>query len=168
MRKRMLALLAVFTVFMAVTVAAQAEETGTEGSDSVEGRGWVWAKGSGVAILDGKGKVQMAIDGDVVIYDLAGDAVVKIGAVPEEEPDGAGAELQGVSPTTTYTLDNFRGRLQVVGSDFRIEAEGEMKFRAHGQGVVEVDGVGWWKTFHRRGTWNGAVLFFGGAGTQAG
>ena len=165
MRKRMLALLAVFTVFMAVAVVAQAQETE---SDSVEGRGWGWAKGSGVAILDGKGKVHMGIDGDVVIYDLAGDAVVKIGAIPQDEPDGAGAALQEVTPTTTYTLDNFRGRLHVAGSDFRIEAEGEMRFRAHGQGVVEVDGVGWWRTLHKRGTWGGAVLYFGGSDTQAG
>lgn len=168
MRKRIFALAAVFTVFMAVTVAVQAEELQAEGSDSAEGYGWVWAKGSGTAILDGRGKVQMAIDGDVVIVDLAGDAVVKIGAVPEEEPDGAGARLQDLSPTTTYTLDNFRGRLQVVGSDFRIEAEGDMRFRGHGAGIVEVDGVGWWKTLHKRGTWNGAVLHFGGTDTQAG
>lgn len=162
MKKRLLAVFAVFTVFMAVTVAAQAE---TEDSGYAEGRGWIWAKGSGVAILDGQGKVQMAIDGDVVIYDLAGDAVVRIGATPEDEPDGAGAELRDLSPTTTYTLDNFRGRLQVVGSDFRIEAEGEMRFRGHGRGVVEVEGVGWWRTLHQRGTWNGAALHFGGAET---
>ncbi len=160
MRKRMLVLLAVFAVFMAVTVAAQAQET--DGVDhSVDGRGWIWAKGAGVAILDGQGIVHMGIDGDVVIYDYAGDAVVKIGAVPEEEPDGAAAQLRDVDPTTTYTFDNFRGRMVVVGSDFRIEAEGEMKFRGHGKGVVEVDGRGWWKTLHRRGTWNGAALHLG-------
>ena len=160
MYRRVIALLALVAVLMAVAVAANAEETDGEGS--AEGRGWVWAKGNGVAILDGKGKVQMAIDGDVVIYDYAGDAVVKIGAVPEDEPDGAAAQLQEVDPTTTYTFDNFRGRLYVVGSDFRIEAEGRMKFRAHGQGVVEVEGEGWWRTLHRRGTWNGAVLSLGG------
>jgi hypothetical protein len=110
--------------------------------------------------------VQMAIDGDVVIYDLAGEAVVRIGAVPEEEPDGAGAALQELSLTTTYTLDNFRGRLEVVGADFRIEAEGDMKFRGRGTGVAEVDGRGWWRTRHARGTWNGAVLHFGGAAVQ--
>ena len=164
MRKRMLAVLAVFSVFMSVAVAAQAEET--ERTGSVEGRGYIWAKGVGTAILDGHGRVQMAIDGDVVIYDLAGDAVVKIGAVPEEEPDGNGAQLREVNPTTTYTFDNFRGRMQIAGSDFRIEAEGEMKFRGHGEGVVEVDGRGWWKTLRKRGTWNGAVLHFGGAEVQ--
>ena len=164
MRRRMLAILAVITVFMAMAVAAQAQETQRTGS--VDGRGYIWAKGSGTAILDGRGRVQMAIDGDVVIHDHAGDAVVKIGAVPEEEPDGEAAQLQGVSPTTTYTFDNFRGRMQVVGSDFRIEAEGGMKFRGHGEGFVEVDGRGWWKTLHKRGTWNGAVLRFGGTDIQ--
>jgi hypothetical protein len=160
MRKRMLVLLAVFAVFMAVTVAAQAQETDSA-DHLVEGRGWIWAKGTGVAILDGQGRVHMGIDGDVVIYDYAGDAVVKIGAVPEDEPDGAAAQLREVDPTTTYTFDNFRGRMVVVGSDFRIEAEGEMRFRGHGQGVVELDGRGWWKTLHRRGTWNGAALHLG-------
>jgi hypothetical protein len=100
-RKRMPTPLAVFTVFMAVAVAAQAQETE---SDSVEGRGSIWAKGSGVAVLDGKGRVHMAIDGDVVSYDLAGDAVVKIGAVPEDEPDGAGGQLQEVAPGGASTL----------------------------------------------------------------
>lgn len=160
MRKRMLVLLAVFGVFMTITVAAQAQEADAA-DHSVDGRGWIWAKGTGVAILDGRGVVHMAIDGDVVIYDLAGDAVVKIGAVPEEEPDGAAAQLRDVAPTTTYTFDNFRGRMVVVGSDFRIEAEGNMKFRGHGRGVVEVDGHGWWKTLHGRGTWNGAALSLG-------
>lgn len=160
MRKRMLAVLTVAAVFMSVAVVAQAEETDRTGS--VDGRGYVWAKGTGTAILDSHGKVQMAIDGDVVIYDLAGDAKVKVGAVPAEEPDGRAAGLQDVSPTTTYTFDNFRGRMQVVGSDFRIEAEGEMRFRGHGESVVELDGRGWWKTLRRRGTWSGVSLRFGG------
>ncbi len=159
MRKRLLVLLATLTVLMTVAVAAQAQEDDA----SIEGKGYIWAKGSGVAILDGRGRVQMAIDGDVVIYDYAGDAVVKIGAVPEEEPDGAAARLQEVSPTTTYTFDNFRGRMQVVGSDFLIEAEGDMKFRGRGEGTVELDGRGWWKTLRNRGTWEGTVLRFGRA-----
>jgi len=157
--KRVVALLGLVAVLMSVAVAANAEEVDGEGY--AEGRGWVWAKGVGTAILDGQGRVHMAIDGDVVIYDHAGDAVVKMGAVPEEEPDGAGAELQDADPTTTYTFDNFRGRLYVSGSDFRIEAEGAMKFRGHGQGVVEVEGEGRWRTLHRGGTWHGAVLRLG-------
>lgn len=161
MYRRVLALLSLVAVLMAVAVAASAEETDAVGEGSAEGRGAVWARGTGTAILDGKGKVQMAIDGDVVIYDYAGDAIVKMGAVPEEERDGAGSQLQDVDPTTTYTFDNLRGRLQVVGSDFRIEAEGTMRFRAAGQGVVEVEGDGVWRTRHRRGTWNGATLVLG-------
>jgi len=161
----MLAILTVIAVFMSVAVVAQAEESDRAGS--VDGRGYIWAKGTGTAIFDGHGKVQMAIDGDVVIYDLAGNAVVKIGAIPEQERDGAAAQLQDVSPTTTYTFDDFRGRMQVVGSDFRIEAEGEMEFRGHGEGLVQVEGGGWWKTLHRRGTWGGAVLSFGGSDVVA-
>ncbi len=161
MYRRVLTLLSLLAVFMTVAVAANAQETEAVGAGSAEGRGWVWARGTGTAILDGKGKMQMAIDGDVVIYDYAGDAVVKMGAVPEEEPDGARSQLQDVDPTTTYTFDNFRGRLQVIGSDFRIEAEGTMRFRAVGQGVVEVEGDGVWRTRHRRGTWNGATLLWG-------
>jgi hypothetical protein len=155
--RRVIALLSLVAVLMSVAVAANAEEV----DGRAEGYGWVWAKGNGTAILDGRGVVHMAIDGDVVIFDYAGDAKVKVGAVPEEEPDGAGARLQDVDPTTTYTFDNFRGRLHIVGSDFRIEAEGSMKFRGHGKGSVEVDGRGWWKTLHHRGTWNGAVLRVG-------
>ncbi len=166
MLKRVVTIAAVVTSLLAVTVVAQAQEPEAAGDSTIEGRGYIWAKGSGVAILDGRGRVQMAIEGDVVIYDLAGDAVVKIGAVPGEEPDGAGARLEDVDPTTTYTFDNFRGRMQVVGSDFRIEAEGEMKFRGRGEGVVELDGQGWWKTLRKRGTWNGAVLHFGDAEVQ--
>lgn len=166
MHKRMLAIVTVFGIFMAVTVSAQAQEPDDTGSGSVEGRGWVWAKGTGTAILDGAGLVRMAIDGDVVIYDLAGDAVVRIAAIPEGDAAGAGAALQELSLTTTYTLDNFRGRLQVVGSGFRIEAEGNMKFRGHGAGVVEVDGRGWWRSRHARGTWNGTVPHFGGSGVE--
>jgi hypothetical protein len=162
MLKRLLVLLAGVTVLMSVAAVAQAQETDA----SLAGKGYIWAKGSGVAVLDGHGRVQMAIDGDVVIYDNAGDAVVKVGAVAEEEPDGEASQLQEVSPTTTYTFDNFRGRMQLVGSDFRIEAEGDMKFRARGEGSVELDGRGWWKTLRNRGTWNGAVLHLSGAEVQ--
>ena len=164
MRKRLAAMLVATTVLMTVAVGAQAQETDA----SMEGKGSIWAKGSGVAILDGGGRVQMAIDGDVVIYEYAGDAVVKIGAVPEEEPDGEVGRLQEVSPTSTYTLDDFRGRMQVVGSGIRIEAEGDMKFRARGEGSVELDGRGWWKTRRARGAWNGTGLNFGGAGVEEG
>ena len=105
----------------------------------------------------------MAIDGDVVIYDRAGDASVKVAAVSEREAEPAGVPLQELSPTTTYTFDNFRGRLQVVGSDFRIEAEGAMRFRAHGEGMVKLNGRGWWKTRHRLGVWSDVALSFGGS-----
>ena len=159
--RRVIALLGLVAILMTAAVAAHAEEADAAGSGSVEGNGWVWAKGIGTAILDGQGRVHMAIDGDVVIYDYAGDAVVKMGAVPEEEPDGPLAQLQTVDPTTTYTFDNFRGRIYISGSDFRIEAEGSMKFRGHGQGVVEVEGEGWWRTLHRHGTWSGATLHLG-------
>lgn len=162
MRKRLMIIFAVMTVFMAVAAVAVAQETNAVGSGSAQGRGWVWAKGTGTAILDGRGKVGMAIDGDVVIYDFAGDAVVKVRAVPDGS-DGAGARAQELSPTSTYTLDNFRGRLSVRGSDFRIEAEGMMKFRARGQGVVQVEGDGWWRTRNARGVWDGTRIAFGGA-----
>lgn len=161
MYKRVIALFAVVTVLMSVAAVANAQETEAKGVGSARGYGWVSAKESGTAILDGRGIVHMAIDGDVVIFDYAGDAVVKAGAVPEEEPDGAGAQMQDVSLTSTYTFDNFRGRLHITGSAFRIEAEGQTKFRGHGKGVVEVEGRGWWKTLHRRGTWNGATLNIG-------
>jgi len=156
-RRRVIALLSLVAVFMSVAVAATADEV----DNRAAGYGRVWAKGTGTAILDGKGVVHMAIDGDVVIFDYAGDAKVKVGAVPEEGPDGTGARLQDVDPTTTYTFDNFRGRLHIAGSDLRIEAEGSMKFRGHGQGSVEVDGRGWWKTLQHRGTWSGSLLRFG-------
>ena len=158
MRNRLLALLAAATMVLSIALAAEAAET----EATVDGKGFIRARGTGTAILDGHGRVQMAIDGDVVIDDLAGDARVKIAAVPAEESDAAGAQFAEVSPTRTYTFDNFRGRLQVVGSDFRIEAEGTMRFRGHGEGTVELDGRGVWKTRHRRGTWNGVELRFGG------
>jgi hypothetical protein len=159
-RKRLVVVVTAVATLMTLAVAAQAEAADA----TLEGKGYISARGIGAAILDGRGRVQMAIDGDVVIYDLAGDALVKMSAVPEQEADRAGVPLEEVNPTTTYTFDNFRGRLQVVGSDFRIEAEGNMRFRAHGEGVVELDGRGWWKTRHRRGTWSGVTLSFGGSG----
>ena len=86
--RRIIALLGLVAVLMSVAVAANAEDAQSRVEGRAEGYGWVWAKGTGVAILDGRGIVHMAIDGDVVIYDFAGDAKVKVGAVPEEEPAG--------------------------------------------------------------------------------
>ena len=48
MRKRLLVVLAAMTALMSLAVPAQAQEADA----SIEGRGYIWAKGSGVAILD--------------------------------------------------------------------------------------------------------------------
>lgn len=145
MVKRTLVVLAALALAV-VGLAPTASATG--GEADIGGTGSLWARGTGTAAIDGGGTVRMAIEGDVFIVDNAGDARVWIGG----GSGGDGDELAAQS--SVFELDGFRGVIRVTGSDFEIEAEGRMRFRARGTGTVFLQGTGIYRTCSDSGRWN--------------
>lgn len=142
-----LAVLLLFaTALLPATASAQAEHD----DPTVEGRGWLWAKGTGDVEIEMGGRIQAQLNGgDVKITDHAGDLRLFVDNREDELARAQSLEIE---------LDDFVGGLEVRGSHFTIEMEGEMRFRAHGKGQAWLDGQGVYKT--RRGpvrVWDGMV-----------
>ena len=162
MRKRLTVVVALVVGSLLVggiAVAAPATEANVDPATEAEigGRGHLWAVGTGSAVLRGKGTVAMAIDGDVVITDHAGDLRVFIASGP------AGTDEEALAPDSVVELDDFRGRLRIVGSGFTLEALGTMVFHAHGKGHASLEGRGVYRARAGCGTWgDGVAASFGG------
>ena len=108
-----------------------------DGETTITGRGWLYARGTGEVSLDMKGTLRMQVDGDVSINDLAGDMTFEI---------ESGNAALAVGPE--IELEDFHGTIIVRGSHYVVEAEGSMRFLAHGAGVAHLEGNGIWKTRH--------------------
>ncbi len=158
MRKRLITVVSMTMALLMVAGLAYAQEATTdaaEPADSTEangtvlhGRGKLWAKGTGTALMEVHGKVRMRIKGDVVIEDIAGDATIRIA----DGPWRTFAEEAGDS--TTIVLENFNGAVYVRGSHFKLDAHGRMAFVAKGKGRVYLEGDGVWRTRRNRGVWS--------------
>ena len=141
----LVAMLLFATALLPATASAQADHD----DPTVEGRGWLWAKGTGNAEIDMAGRIQAQINGDVTIVDHAGDLRLFVNNREDDLAEARSLEIE---------LDDFVGGLEVRGSHFTIELDGEMRFRAHGKGQAYLDGNGVYKT--RRGpvrVWDGMV-----------
>ena len=135
--KKLIAMLTVIASVMAVAGVASA-------SHMEYGR--LWSQGTGTSVLDvGQAKVQMLVDGDVVIIGPA-NLNVQIDstdrAFTPEATDG-----------TYIELTDFAGEIIVTGSDYTVTVEGEITMRGKGWGSASFVGTGRWKTLHRHGVW---------------
>jgi len=144
MRKRLIVVLAVVMAVLVVPVGLA-----LAGEADVGGTGWLRARGTGVAVIDGGGHIAMAVDGDVTIVDHAGDAHVVISSRP-----GTGEEP--LASDSEYELENFRGVIRITGSNVTVKAHGRMKFRAVGTGSAFLRGHGWYETRGLHGEWTPA------------
>ncbi len=156
MRKRILTVLALTTSLLLVAGVAVAQEADTAANGTVlHGKGVLYAKGHGTAILNMGGLLQMRVRGDVTITDLAGNAVIRIDDGPE-----SGLADRASDGGTTVVLENFSGSITVRGTRFRVKAVGTMAYRAKGKGTAFLHGHGWWRTRTHRGSWSGIHLDF--------
>ena len=158
MRKRATVVVTALMMLMSTATAAYAAEDAadTEGT-IVSGSGVVVAKGKGKAVIAGEGVVRMALNGNVTIWDNAGDARVFIGPHPADEAD-ATADTR-LAAGARYHLEDVRGLIVVKGSDFKIRARGKMRFKARGTGAVFLKGRGRWHTGNgTAGTWGATGL----------
>lgn len=137
MKKWMIVALAALlaTVALAPAASAAAAETGTNARVSLDGRGVLWAGGSGHIAIAGAGRARLAVNGNASIVDHAGDARIWVGG-----------EL--IADATSLTLEGFRGVVRVTGSDYALEADGRILLRVAGQGTALLDGTGWYRVLH--------------------
>ena len=159
MSRRLTIVLGIVAVMVFGGAVALAQ-TGPDADETViKGTGYLKASGSGTVGIEMAGSIRMAIDGDATIVDLAGDARVRIAV------GGArAADAEALSGQSTYELTGFQGLVAVTGSDFTVEVDGFVAFRARGSGTAELAGEGVWKTRSDWGFWSpsGAVLGFEG------
>jgi len=128
---------------------AQAQAQDDSGDVTVEGRGWLYAKGTGDVDIDMGGRIRLRVDGNVTIVDHAGDMRVRL----RGHSDSAEEER-----TTNVTLTDFGGFINVRGSDFSVSVDGQVMLNARGRGQANLVGDGVYKT--RRGdltVWDGMV-----------
>lgn len=151
-KKRIAVLTAVIFAVGAFSAVAFAQEDGEgsgKGQQDISGTGALWARGTGSADLDVvDGKVQIRLSGDITITGPAGLDVRINGE------HGAMAE----GGNTVVVLTDFDGTVGVKGSDFTIDADGDIALRGRGTGSATLTGQGHWKTLNDEGRWTGATL----------
>ena len=156
MSKRLSIILGVIAavVLGGAVALAQTPDAG-ESDTNLSGRGFLKASGSGTVSIEMGGVLRMAVDGDVTIVDVAGDARVQIA-----DPGTRSESAEELTSDTTYELTNFQGVIRVAGSDFTVEVDGFTAFHARGEGEATLAGEGVWKTRKQWGFWSpdGAVL----------
>lgn len=149
--KKLIAMVTVIASVMLVAGVASASHTDY---------GRLWSEGTGTSVLEvGQAKVQMVVDGDVVITGPA-NLNVQIDstdrAFASEDHDG-----------THIELTSFTGEIIVTGSDYTVTVEGDITMRGKGWGNASFIGTGRWKTLHRHGVWPASLpdgmVGFGGS-----
>ncbi|MCP4246851.1 MAG: hypothetical protein GY778_07360, partial [bacterium] len=142
MSKRLAVMLGiVVTVVFGGTVALA--QTGSDANTErhLRGTGFLNASGSGSVSIEMGGIIRLAVEGDLTIVDLAGDARVHI-----VSPGTGRAGAEELAGETTYQLDGFQGVVRVAGSNFTVEVDGFSAFKARGTGSAYLTGEDVWKT----------------------
>lgn len=139
-------LVAVLASVFALPSFADAQEAGEV---TVEGSGWLYAVGTGNVDITMGGRLRLHVDGDVTVIDNAGDMRVRLrGASASDEEERS----------TNVSLTDFRGFVNVRGSDFTVMVDGRVVLNAHGRGQAALFGAGTYKTRHGdRTAWDGVV-----------
>lgn len=146
MRKRLTALmLTLVFLFVLSTPAIGA---------TVKGTGFLFACGSGVAKIEGKGKVHIEGNGVLWVKDVAGDARIVV--------KGYGKKVVYKDGTICYK--GFRGVADITGSHIKVKIKGvKIRLWAKGSGRAYLKGRGVYRTKKKCGRWSlkGKVVKFG-------
>ena len=137
MLRKVLTLIVVAVVAMlAVAPVVSAEE--------VRGKGSLTAEGDGIAILRGRGTVDLSGNGTLWIKDGAGDAVIEVTGSGEREefPDG------------WIQYAGFHGEAHVEGSRIGVIVAGvDIELTAEGRGIARLWGHGSYQSPGGDGEW---------------
>jgi hypothetical protein len=118
--------------------------TGLASAETLRGKGWLHAEGSGVAALNLSGEIEIIGHGVGAVYIYGHEALHVSGSGKGTDLPGGGVLFRGYS-----------GTIKVVGEDMRIRMiGGKIDFTAHGKGVVHLRGRGHYETANLSGDWN--------------
>lgn len=152
-------LLGVITLIIAAVFALPSIASAQESADpTIEGKGWLYARGTGVVDIDMGGQIRVRLNGDVSITDHAGDMRYQVrGQSSDDEAFRSG----------DVVLTDHDGFVRVRGSDFSISIDGEVVLAARGEGQAYLDGDGTYRTRNGdRTVWDGMVVI-GGTDSEA-
>jgi len=121
------------------TSAVFAEEKETDGSARAIGAGALTAEGDGIAIIGGRGVVELSGSGILWIKDVAGDATIRVSGHGEKEvfPDGW---IQYAGFRGDAYVKGSRIRVIVAGTDINLTARGRGRALLWGHGTYEING----------------------------
>jgi len=137
-----LALLAIVLVAsFGFTPAAYADDTSTDVSTdiSASGIGTLKAQGDGIAILFGKGVVELSGSGTLWVKDAAGNARIEVTGygAKREFPDGW-IQYSGLRGTASIKGSNIR--VVIAGVNIDLDAKGRGGAILWGHGTYELNG----------------------------
>jgi hypothetical protein len=115
-----------------------------------KGMGELTAQGDGIALLGGKGKVELSGNGILWIKDVAGDAKIDVQGYgnKKEYPDGW-IQYSGLHGNADIKGSNLR--IVIAGTDVNLHAKGRGKIILWGHGTYEING--------RPGQWSSPDTF---------
>ncbi|MBL7208933.1 MAG: hypothetical protein ISS52_02420 [Dehalococcoidia bacterium] len=127
----------VLVTSMGFASAVYAEDA--EDSAKAKGAGTLTAQGDGIALLGGRGTVEVSGNGILWIKDLASDAVIKVSGQGEKEefPDGW---IQYAGFHGNASVEGSRIRVIVAGVDIDLFAEGRGRVLLWGHGTYQING----------------------------
>jgi len=132
-------------VLLAVSLAAGlwVADTASADSTTIEGKGWLYAKGAGVARLDGSGEVKIRGHGVGTVL-VCGAEVVRA--------EGQGLRVE--RPDGCVLFAGWRGKIFVAGRHMSVDmAGGRIEFLAVGSGTAVLKGHGIYRVGHLSGRW---------------
>lgn len=124
-------------------------------SDTVSGRGVLYARGSGVAEVKGDGRV------DIRSF---GGGTVHISGAERIDAQGEGQKVE--LPDGSILFTGWKGTIHALGRDMNVRMEGvRIAFRAAGRGSVFLKGHGTYRIGDFSGPWSadGVTVDFGPA-----
>ncbi len=142
MTKRV-AVLGVALLALSMATGMWMASTADASSKVIEGQGTLYARGAGLAYLNGSGNVEIQGHG-------VGLVAVTDAEVVRAEGHGRRIELPGGS--TVFI--GWSGEISVAGRDMKVlMMGGKIQFTAHGEGTAYLRGQGTYRIGHHSGRW---------------
>lgn len=142
--KRSLKLFSIFSLFVVLSLTL----TGLASAETIRGKGWLSAKGSGTATLRMSGQVDIIGNGVGAVYIYGAEEINAAGQGKRADLNGGDVVFKGYSGTITVTGEKMV--VKMVGT--------KIEFKATGVGSVHLRGRGYYETENLRGDWNNRGL----------
>ena len=119
---------------------------GAASADVIQGKGWLHARGAGVAMLKMSGNIEITGHGVGLVYIYGADEIYATGDGQRVDRPGGGVVFRG-----------YRGTITATGRDIVVKmAGGKIDFKAEGKGKAYLRGRGHYETGHISADWDSA------------